>query len=483
MDRVGGPDQDKSGSLPGWKQGDAIMTSVIQNEETASEAVDTSKVPYRVADELLIPAARYHDHEFFEVEKNLWKHSWQLACHGTEIPKTGDFTEYKILDQSIMLIRQKDGSVKGFHNACRHRGTAIACGSGTFRADQVVCPFHGWRWNLEGKNTYVYAKDAFREDTVKQEDIDLAEVQVALRWGFVWINLDTKASAFEDAIHGIAGPLDGNGFEKAHITWWHQIEFEANWKIAQEAFFEAYHVMQAHPEMAGFTRDEDFNALAFAHYKTDPQGHGWADSRAPRILQLPGQDDTLFVDPKVMTPGMKFYTSAKVMWEGSQSQTNAHYIRIMEDLLDLTDAGEFFSQFFTRAYMDAAERGVDLTPRRPDTTGHWAMFPNFTGVAMLGCSLVYRSRPHPTDPNKCIYDFFALEIPPTGTPVKKPQIGADDAPTWDDLWFVQQDASNIERMQTGIRSSQLEHIRLGVDVERLIVNWHQALDRELAKYV
>lgn len=458
------------------------MTSV-QNEPKVVEAVDTSKVPHRVENELLIPTARYHDQEFFEAEKNLWKHAWQHACHETEIPKPGDFTEYTILDQSIMVIRQKDGSVKAFHNACRHRGTAIACGSGTFRADQVVCPFHGWRWNLEGKNTYIYAKDAFREETVRAEDVDLAEVQVALRWGFVWINLDPKAIPFEEWIGGIAGPLDGNGFEKAHITWWHQIEFEANWKIAQEAFFEAYHVMQAHPEMAGFLRDEDFNALAFAHYSTDPQGHGWTDSRAPRILQLPGQEDRLFADPEKMTPAVKFYMSAKVMWEGSQSQTNAHYIAILEDLLEITDANEFFGEFFKRAYIDAAMRGVELTPMHPDTTGHWAMFPNFTGVAMLGCGLVYRARPHPTDPNKCIYDFFALEIPPTGTPVKKPQIGADDAPTWDELWFVQQDASNIERMQTGIRSSDLKHVRLGVDVERLIVNWHQALDRELAKYL
>ena len=264
------------------------MTSV-QNESTVNEAVDTSKVPFRVVDELLVPAARYHSQEFFEAEKNLWMHSWQHACHETEIPNPGDFTEYKILDQSIMLIRQKDGSVKAFHNACRHRGTAIACGSGTFRADQVVCPFHGWRWNLEGKNTYIYAKDAFREETVKQEDVDLAEVQVALRWGFVWINLDRKAPSFEDSIHGIAGPLDGNGFEKAHVTWWHQIEFEANWKIAQEAFFEAYHVMQAHPEMAGFMRDEEFNALSYAHYRTDPQGHGWTDSRHPGSFSSPGR--------------------------------------------------------------------------------------------------------------------------------------------------------------------------------------------------
>lgn len=459
------------------------MMTTVENAPIEVEEVDTSKVPFRVEDELLLPAERYYHPDFFEAEKKLWMHWWQHACHETEIPNPGDFTEYKILDQSIVLIRQHDGSVKAFQNACRHRGTALACGSGTFRADQVVCPFHGWRWNLEGKNTYIYAKDAFRDDTVEQKDVDLPELRVALRWGFVWITFDNDAPSFEESVHGIDSALDGNGFEKMHVKWWHQIEFEGNWKVAQEAFFEAYHVMQAHPEMAGFLRDEKYNALAYAHYRTDKQGHGWTDTRAPRILQRPGQQDRLMADPEDMNPAVSFYTTQRVMWEGSQSQTNAEYLAIMEELVESKTPEKFFEEFFTRAYASAAERGVPLNPPNPDTTGHWAMFPNFTGVAMLGCSLVYRSRPHPSDPNKCIYDFWALEIPPTGTPITKPQIAADDAPTWDDLWFVQQDASNIERIQTGLRSKDMNHVRLGVDVERLIINWHQALDREITKYM
>lgn len=457
----------------------------VQNPPTsmAAAGVDTSRVPFRVQDEELIPAERYYDPEFFEAEKKLWMHWWQHACHETEIPKPGDYTEYQIFDQSILVIRQRDGSVKAFQNACRHRGTALGCGTGTFRANQIVCPFHGWRWNLAGENTYVYARDAFRDEKVEESDISLRELQVAVRWGFVWVNFDPDAPSFEDSIHGIDAALDPNGFEKMHVKWWHQIDFEANWKVAQEAFFEAYHVMQTHPEMAGFLRDEKYNALAYAHYYTDPQGHGWANPRAPRILQLPGQEDRLMADPELLTPARSFYATQKVMWEGSQSQTNAHYLAIIEELVDSVSSEEFFTEFFTRAYADAAQRGVQLPPPDPNTTGHWTMFPNFTGVAMLGCALVYRARPHPTDPNKCTYDFWALEIPPEGTPVKRPQIAADDAPTWDDLWFVQQDASNIERIQKGLRTRDLTHARLGTDVERMIINWHQALDRELAKYL
>ncbi|MEV6348284.1 aromatic ring-hydroxylating dioxygenase subunit alpha [Actinoplanes sp. NPDC051851] len=462
------------------------MTSVQEHAAgtTFDEVVDTSKVPFRVENELLIPTERYYHETFFEAEKKLWKKWWQHACHETEIPRPGDFTEYQILDQSIVLVRQQDGSVRGFHNACRHRGTALACGSGTFRRGEMVCPFHGWRWNLAGKNTYVYAKDGFRDDTVEQDDIDLPEVQVALRWGFVWINLDPHAPSLEESTHGIGAALDPNDFERMHVNWWHQVEFDANWKVAQEAFFEAYHVMQAHPEMACFLKNEDFNALSYGHYRTDPQGHGWADMRAPRRFVRPGQPlQFRKTDPAVKTEAELFYASAKAMWEGSQAQTNAHYVAIIEQLLEELPRPHdgFFPEFGKRVYRNAAERGVRLPAPNPDVTGHFAMYPNFTGVSLLGCALVYRSRPHPSDPNKCIYDFWGLEIPPEGTPVRRPKIAADDAPTWDELWFVQQDASNIERMQTGLRTSGLKHIRLGVDVEQMIINWHRALDRELAK--
>ncbi|MCU1659680.1 MAG: hypothetical protein JWO57_4336, partial [Pseudonocardiales bacterium] len=85
------------------------MTNV-QDRSSATDVettdVDTSKVPYRITDDVLIPAERYYDPEFFEVEKQVWLHSWQHACHESEIPNPGDFTEYKILDQSIFLIRQ-----------------------------------------------------------------------------------------------------------------------------------------------------------------------------------------------------------------------------------------------------------------------------------------------------------------------------------------------------------------------------------------
>jgi len=440
---------------------------------------DTSRVPFRVTDQLLIPAERYYDQRFFDLEKELWMRVWQHACHETEIPNPGDFTEYKILDQSVMLIRQEDGSVKGFYNACRHRGTALACGTGTFRGGQVVCPFHGWRWNLDGTNAYIYGKAAFRPDTVRRPEVDLPQVQVGLRWGFVWINFDPNATPFEENFRGVEDALDPHGFEKMHVKWWHQVEFAANWKVAQEAFFEAYHVMQTHPEMAMFHRDDAFDALVMAHYADNKsQGHTWADPRAE--LSFGAAAAAVASGP---SPAEMFHATITTMWQGAQSMTTATQAEIAEEILANYPMDQFFEEFLTRVYADAAERNVPLPPPTEEMTSHWTAFPNFTGVVSLGCSLAYRSRPHPTDPNRCIYDFWALEIPPEGTPVRRPRIADHDAPTWDDLWFVQQDASNIERMQTGLRNRTHLVNRTAPDLERMIINWHQTLDRNLADCV
>src|ERR1700730_17300929 len=91
-------------------------------------------VPFRMRDTLHVPRERYYDEEFFELEKEkLWPHVWQMACRLEEIPESGDFVEYEICDQSIIIVRQPDRSIKAFENACRHRATLLAKGSGRVR--------------------------------------------------------------------------------------------------------------------------------------------------------------------------------------------------------------------------------------------------------------------------------------------------------------------------------------------------------------
>ena len=101
-----------------------------------------------------IPKERYLDPEFFAAEVELlWPRVWQMACRLEEIPNVGDFAEYEILDQSVIVLRTEDG-VRAFQNACRHRGVQVVKGRGSRRGG-FVCPFHGWCYGTDGRNTRV----------------------------------------------------------------------------------------------------------------------------------------------------------------------------------------------------------------------------------------------------------------------------------------------------------------------------------------
>src|SRR4029077_18306152 len=141
--------------------------------------------------------------------------------------------------------------------------------------EQIVCPFHGWRWNLDGTNSYVYGRDYFPPECLQASDVDLRRVSVGVKYGFVWINPDLHAHPFTDSFRGIEAAMDPIRFDLMHVNWWHCIELQANWKIAQEAFFEAWHVMQTHPEMAMQVRGDDVDPASMAGYGTSEQGHGW----------------------------------------------------------------------------------------------------------------------------------------------------------------------------------------------------------------
>src|ERR1700749_4602980 len=119
---------------------------------------EPGQTPFRIPEPSRVPAGLYTSPEFARQEKEkLWPHVWQMACRLEEIPRPGDFTEYEITGQSIIVVRQRDDGVKAYFNACRHRATGLGTGTGSFHGGQIVCPYHGWRWNLDGSSSYVYA--------------------------------------------------------------------------------------------------------------------------------------------------------------------------------------------------------------------------------------------------------------------------------------------------------------------------------------
>ena len=236
--------------------------------DTAKEAMDV--VPFRVTDPERIPVQRYYDEEFYRLEtEKLWPRVWQMACRLEQIPNIGDWVEYKNLGKSVIVVRTKDG-VKAFHNACRHRGVPVTEGHhGNCKVQGFICPFHGWRYNMEGKNTFVYGRHMFSEDLLNEAELALVPCRVETAIGCAFINFDDDAPSFRDSLGPVIDRIEAHGAGKLRAEWWFGTVLPANWKIAMEAFMEGYHVMKTHPQLQRAT-PQLYNSM----YGTETGGIG-----------------------------------------------------------------------------------------------------------------------------------------------------------------------------------------------------------------
>ena len=240
----------------------------------------TTKVPFQITDPERIPTRRYFDEEFYKLEcERLWPHVWQMACRLEQIPNLGDWAEYKILNQSVIVVRTKQG-VKAFHNACRHRGVQLANGHGNCRAQGFICPFHGWRFNMDGENTFVYGKHLFSERQLEKADLALKPCRLELWGGCAFINFDDSAPSFRECIGPVADRLEAHGMSKLRSEWWYATVLPANWKIAMEAFMEGYHVMRTHPQLHKAT-PALYNTMYGQRHRRDRSAGDSEPNRAP----------------------------------------------------------------------------------------------------------------------------------------------------------------------------------------------------------
>src|SRR6476469_8104267 len=206
-------------------------------------------VPYAMELPDRVPQQRYFDPAFFALEAEaLWPRVWQMACRLEEIPQARDFVEYEILDQSIVVLRTEDLGVAAYQNSCRHRGVKVVEGRGTCE-DGFTCPFHGWCYGSDGKNTFVPQARTFAEHNLQTGDIDLIPVRCELWGGCAWINLDDDAPPLRQCIEPFATILDAWKMESLRTEWWYSFRLPVNWKLAEEAFMEQYHVLETHPQL------------------------------------------------------------------------------------------------------------------------------------------------------------------------------------------------------------------------------------------
>ncbi|MGB3471554.1 MAG: aromatic ring-hydroxylating dioxygenase subunit alpha [Erythrobacter sp.] len=199
-----------------------------------------------------IPVAAYISEEYAEAEREkMWPNVWQFAAREDEMPEAGDTVVYDINEKSFLLVRQKDGSVKAFYNACLHRGRKLRTECGP--AIQLRCPFHGFTWRNDGSLKEIPSAWDFKH--LQDKPLDLPEVRVELWQGFVMITENHDLPDFKTWLGPAADHYERYDFENRFTGMWIQKKFKANWKATAEAFMEAWHSITTHPQLLPFLGD------------------------------------------------------------------------------------------------------------------------------------------------------------------------------------------------------------------------------------
>ncbi|HEV3451305.1 MAG TPA: aromatic ring-hydroxylating dioxygenase subunit alpha [Acidimicrobiia bacterium] len=418
----------------------------------------------------LIPKERYVSPAFLQLElERLWSRVWQVACREEQVGSVGDYCEYTIGEESLLVARAGPDSIRAFYNACLHRGTRLADGCGHADDGTLTCPFHGWRYGVDGRLLEIV--DAHEFGSVPA-GLGLTEVRCERWGGFVFVNLDPDAEPlleFLDPLPGLLGPYHLEALRlRSHLT----TVLPANWKVVVDAFNEAYHVQGTHPQLLPWTDDVsiEYEQLGkHAHYGRLPS----ARRRLRPSPRLGLADDE--VDEGEILAGLV----------GGLGGAFLHEERALVDELRAAPPAD---QGLLEAYQQRRRellrrRGVDvdgLDPEQMTSADDVYVFPNLVGPIYPGSAILFRVRPNGVDVDSAIKDTWVLEWPRPDRPWRPPEHRS--YPDWRDRdWgtITNQDYANMERVQAGMKSRGFVGLRLNPRQESNLLHMHRTIDAYL----
>jgi phenylpropionate dioxygenase-like ring-hydroxylating dioxygenase large terminal subunit len=412
-----------------------------------------------------ITAERYVSADYMKREfERLWPKVWHIGAMEGELEEPGDFARHDFGKESVFMIRQRNGSVKAFYNSCRHRGNRLVVtelGGG----DGVRCSYHGWKYGLDG--VLMSAQDA--DDVVGGDPcgkLKLVEVPCASWGGFIWFSFAPEKPLL-DWLAPLPAEMANYGMETWTRVMYLTAEVHCNWKIVRDNFNESYHLPTLHPELATFIND-DFEDTIFEMY---PSGHnrmvmkgGEATGRAPSLfeVEVPAPLDDIIrawgLDPAAYKGRGRDIRTAMIEAKRKLGPQRGfrHYARMTDSEL------------------------VDYY--------HYTLFPNTTLTMSADGFQMLRTEPHPTDPEKCVFDHWFIAPPVEGVTDVMTPIGALPF-KWSERRRLKhgdgtlgavadQDLSIVESQQLGLNSKGFAGCTL-TGQEKRIQRFHELLDDTL----
>lgn len=426
------------------------------------------------AADFMVPKDVYFSAEVAELEKkHLWPRVWQVVCRQEELASVGAFVTYDILDESVIVVRTAEDRLQAFHNVCRHRGRRLLQGRG--QAQQIICPFHGWRYGLDGSIKYVLERGDWAGcPHMTDEDLSLRELRVDSWQGWVFINFDRDAPPLAAYLAPVNALVDPFEFETWRYRWSKSVIVKCNWKVALESFNEFYHVTATHAQLQPYQDDISRCEIHGDHsmMKYPPElNRLWGSPAARTGRPVPGD-----FRQQVVGAVREFERTLRALWS-PRAVAATH--RVLTELAPDTPPEVVLTkmnEFWREAALAEGAGWPSLTYEQMDKAGYdWHVFPNFIFLMGADAGLFYRIRPNGDDRESTIFDIWSLvRYVPGGEPQVKHEVYEDWREA--DLGLIlSQDFTNMELVHKGMKSAGFEVLRTNPLQESPLANFHRAL--------
>ena len=356
------------------------------------EGISRDKAPEPALTDDPITGDRYYSPQWAQREwDSLWPRVWQVAGRVDQIPEAGDYVTYQIGRDSILAVRGSDDKIRAFYNVCQHRGNQLVSAEvGSLAGGDFQCAYHGWQFGDNGRLNVVPDEDDFLQGSPCGKR-NLVEMPSDTWAGFIWFNMDPDAKPLREWLDPVADHLDGYRMENMKRTHWVTVTGDFNWKCVQDNFNESYHLPYVHPETIA-SMNEHHSGCQFDLY---PSGHA-------RMLMpgggpgphYQGRIDRTFKSLKQDFESWEFDA------EPYREDTSGLRLALQQRKRELGEAkGYDFSSYTDEQLTDHY---------------HYTVFPNISfSMKPDGC-IWLRGTPHPTDPEKTIFDMWYLTQFPEG---------------------------------------------------------------------
>jgi Rieske 2Fe-2S family protein len=247
--------------------------------DTGPIGVDAGYAGLRTLTEAL-PAGYYYDSTHYTRElTRIWYRNWFYVCRSRDLKGARAFRTFDLGDQSLLLVRGEDDVVRAFHNTCRHRGAAL-CQSqeGRLPTAAIVCPYHGWRYDLEG--ALRRTSSLIEAEGFDRRNFLLYKIAVTEWNGFIFVALSNDPPPFAAYFDQPLDRLDNWRLTDLVVGHAFSRTLQCNWKVFWENFNECLHCPGVHPTLSQLV---PLFGRGLQQERDDPHWSDHADDQNPRF--------------------------------------------------------------------------------------------------------------------------------------------------------------------------------------------------------